>query len=240
MWKYFKPVLLLSGASFCLFASFAIWADNLSVPVGPVINQIIYQIRAEQWVTAKTANVIISISATLNEDQLAKAHGDILAKLNRLAKNAWHITQFDRTPNASGLEQLQVQAQARLPEEALSVIRSKAKNMSKPGETFNVDSITFEPELVDIELAKKELRDNIYQNINLELSKINKLYPVQHYIVHTLNFTENSSIQPMPGPRAMIALASSDANIGAESAGSVMTANKISLTANIVLASINK
>src|SRR3954471_20366242 len=79
--------------------------------IKPVLNQVMYQASSEAWVSTKTAEVVVSINATLDENQLSKAHSDILNKLNNIAKSDWHITQFNRSPNESGLEQLQILAQ---------------------------------------------------------------------------------------------------------------------------------
>jgi len=201
----------------------------------PVLNQVIYQTSAETWVSTQTAEVIVSVNATLNENQLAKAHSNILNKLNNIAKSDWHITQFNRSPNESGLEQLQILAQTRLPETALSDLRDQAKKSSKPGETFKVESITFEPTLAETEAARKQLRDEIYQKTQAELTELNKHYANQHYLVHKIDFTENVTPQPMPRPRMMMM-----AENTAGSAPPVTVANKMTITANIALVSINR
>jgi len=202
----------------------------------PILHEVLFQTQSENWINSKSAKVIININALINENQLANAHADILIKLQQLAKSDWHITQFDRTPTESGLEQLQTIAETRLSEDSLSAIRAQAKKMSKPGETFTVDSIAFEPTLTDIESAKKQLRENIYQNINSEITNLNKIYPGQHYVVHKIDFTENNIVQPTPmGGKVMMAMSkNSVSNIP------VTVANKLTLSANVVLASVDK
>jgi hypothetical protein len=207
--------------------------------IKPVLSQVMYQASSEAWVSTKTAEVVVSINATLDENQLSKAHSDILNKLNNIAKSDWHITQFNRSPNESGLEQLQILAQTRLPETALSDLREIAKKNSKPGETFKIESITFEPTLAETEAVRKQLRDEIYQKVQDELAGLNKLYANQHYVVHEINFMENISPKPMMArPRAM--MMAENVSAGAPSAPPVTVANKMTVSANVILVSINK
>lgn len=201
----------------------------------PVINKVNYQTSAEGWVVSQTAEVTINISASLTEQQLAKAHSEILDKLNNLVKADWHITQFNRNPNQSGLEQLQVEASARLPEEALVNIRSQAKKISKEGETFSVGNIDFTPTLADSIAEREILRQQIYTQIQRELVTLNKMYPSQRYVVHDINFSESST--PQPQIRAMMATAGQPAV--AENAP-LTVQNKLTLSAYVSLASVNQ
>jgi hypothetical protein len=217
-----------------------LWAVPLATQadtIKPVLNQVMYQTSSEAWVSTQTAEVVISVNATLDENQLAQAHSNILEKLNNIAKADWHITQFNRSPNDSGLEQLQILAQSRLPETALSDLREIAKKVSKPGETFKVDSITFDPTLAETESVRKQLRDEIYQKVQAEITELNKFYPNQHYQVHTINFMENvQAFAAAPRPRAMMMMAENIPN--ASSAPAVTVANKMTVTASVVLASV--
>jgi hypothetical protein len=221
----FAGFLLLS----CL--SLSAFADST---VKPVLNKVQYQLSNEAWVTTKTAEVIISVNATLNENGLGKAHNDILNKLNEIAKSDWHITQFNRSPNESGLEQLQVLAQTRLSETSLSDLREQAKKVSKPGETYKIENIAFEPTLSETEAVRGQLRNQVYQQIQNELSQLNKIYPNQHYIIHDINFMEN--VSPQPRPRVMMLAATENSPTSAP----VEVANKMTVTANVVLVSINQ
>jgi hypothetical protein len=209
--------------------SYAVVMSPVEPPIRPVINQVDYQTSAEGWVSSQTAEVVVNVSASLTEDQLAKAHEDILGKLNSIAKTDWHITQFNRNANQSGLEQLQVEANARLPESALINIRSEAKKISKEGETFTITDINFVPTLADTISVRETLRSQIYQQVQTELATLNKMYPAQHYAVHQINFRED--MIPAPQMRAMVATASENAPLNVQ--------NKLVLAANVSLASVN-
>jgi hypothetical protein len=205
-------------------------------PIQPVLNDVIYQTTAEQWVTTQTAEVIVDVNATLNEEQLADAHTDILSKLDELAKSDWHITQFNRNPNESGLEQLLVEAQTRLPETALSDLREKAKKLSKPGETITIQNIAFEPTTAEIEAVRAQLRTQIYTQVQNELAQLNKMYPNQHYAIHQLSFNGNG---PTPQPmlqKAVMAMAERSS----DNAMPVTVQNKLMMTANVDLAAVNQ
>lgn len=229
MRKIFTIVSLFLG----LIPSLSV-ADTIQ----PVLNQVMFQTTAEQWVTTKTAQVVVGVDATLNEDKLAKAHTDILKKLEQLVPSTdWHITQFNRNPDKSGLEQLQVQAEARLAESALASLRDRAKAMSKPGETYTVQSINFIPTIAEIEAVRNQLRNQVYKQIETELSQLNKTYPNQKYVVHLIDFNDQN-IGPKMMPRMMMAVAES-ADAGA-AAMPVTVANKIIMSARVILVSVNQ
>jgi len=217
--------LILLGVSLTCYAA----------PYKPVLNEVLYQTSAEQWVKTATAEVTVEINASLTASQLAELRASILEKLNKLAKSDWHITQFNSTANQSGLEQLQIFAQTRLAESALGNLRDAAKSISKPGETFTLASINFVPTLAENEAVRTQLRHLIYQRIQAELTQLNKTYPSQQYAVHRIEFTENSLPQPARGPQ-MMAMAMNKTAVA--EAAPLTVANKIVLTARADLAAI--
>jgi hypothetical protein len=206
--------------------------------VKPVLDRVLYQASAEAWVNTQTAEVVLSVNASLNEEKLAQAHNDMLEKFNKIAKAEWHITQFNRLPNESGLEQLQVMAEARLPETALADLREQAKKVSRPGETFKVESITFVPTLAEIESVRKQLRSQIYLQVQQELAELNKTYPTQKYVVHTIDFLENMT--PRAQFKGAMMAAGENMSVTPGPLLPVTVANKMTINAKVVLASINQ
>lgn len=230
-------------AYFLSNASFAIaqpTSQEIPYPIQPVLNQITLTMTSEKWVSTQNADVFISVDATLDQNQLATAHNDILDKLNQLAKTDWHIIQFNRTQNSSGLEQLYVVAQARLPETALSKIRNDAKSLTHPGETYTVQSITFNPSTAELEAVRSQLRNDLYNKIQTELNTINKVYSNQKYVVHQIDFSESGSPQPPVPMMKMQMLAGNAAAEMAPAAAPLTVANKLVMTANVTLAEIVK
>jgi hypothetical protein len=210
--------------------------QQIPFPVQPVLHQITFTMTSEQWVTTQHADVFVGVDATLDKTQLATAHNDILQTLNKLAKTDWHITQFNRSQNSSGLEQLSVVAQARLPETALAKIRDDAKDLTHPGETYTVLNIAFTPSTAELEAVRAQLRSNLYDRIQNELNTINKIYSNQKYVVHQIDFSESGSPQP-PVPMMKMTMAAGNA---AEMAPSppLTVANKLVMTASVTLAEV--
>ncbi|EKD54755.1 MAG: hypothetical protein ACD_60C00046G0002 [uncultured bacterium] len=163
----------------------------------PLLNTVTLQLSAEQWVASKTALVTIGINASVSDNDLDKTQSHLLDKLNQLAGKAeWHIVSFNRSLDQSGLEKVQAQAQARLTGNLLAGLRDKAKSLSKPGETFNLDNVQFIPSDDEIRDANMALRNTIYQQAKAEVDQLNKSYADQKYYVHQINFLGMLS----PGP----------------------------------------
>jgi len=93
---------------------------------------------------------------------------------------------------------MHVEAQARLAEDKLSNLRTKAKDLSKPGLALRLVSVDFTPSVTDMEAAKAALRTVIYNAANAEIARINKAYPEQKYVLRSITFQQvNSSPAPM-------------------------------------------
>lgn len=235
-----RIIILISGLVFASVTAAQQSSEQNSFPFQPVLNQITLTMTSEQWVNTQNADVFVSIDATLDQNQLASAHSDILDKLNQLAKADWHIIQFSRTQNSSGLEQLYVVAQARLPETSLSKIRDDAKALTHPGETFTVQNIAFNPSTAELEAVRSQLRSELYNKIQNELVTINKAYANQKYVVHEIDFSESGAPQP-PVPMMKMTMMAGNAVEAAPAAAPPLTvANKLVMTANVTLAEIVK
>src|SRR5690348_10953477 len=123
-----------------LFAQ-SVWAD---ISIDPLLNKISLQLQTEQWVTTKTALVNVGVNAAVSDQGIVNVQNDVMQKLNQLSnKGEWHVVSFNRQQDASGLESIQIVAQARLPQTELGNLRDKAKAISKPGETFTIDNVQF-------------------------------------------------------------------------------------------------
>lgn len=213
------------------FLATTTWAD---VSLDPLFNKVTLQLNAEQWVTTKSALVNVNINASVNDTTLEKIHSQILDKLNRLAKGDWHLISYDRTQDKSGLESVQIVAQARLLETDLSGLRDKAKSMSKPGETYTIDSIQFTPSEDETRDANNALRANIYDQAKAELARLNKAYPEQKYYLHDVNFT--TGFAPAPVMQNMMYKASNE-SAAAVARVPLAVGDKLRVYAVVVLAS---
>lgn len=159
-----------------------------------VLDKVVFQISAKEWITTKTALLNVNINVTLNNADLVKARADIMNSLNKVAEGDWHLLQFDRSQDSSGLEKLYVQAQARVDQSALTDIYQNAKSVSKPGANYAVSGVEFKPSLEETQQIKAKVREKLYQQVNDELARMNKAYPTQSYSVSNLVFVEGDNV----------------------------------------------
>ena len=228
-------------AVFSVFTSPTVLAVMPMPYSGVSLNRVTLQLSSEQWASTTNARVIISIDAALKETQLNKLRTDILTKLDELApKSEWNITRFERTEASSGLAQVRVDAETRVPEANLGALNEKAKSLSKPGETYRVAAIDFSPSLAELEKIRGSLRSKILADVQIELDRLNKAYPDQKYYVHDIQFNESA----MPGPMLLSAPpAEKNATVGGVAVAqttSLAVSNKITMSATVTLASTIK
>ncbi len=195
----------------------------------PSLNRVHYVVQQEQWVISDTARVIVSVNANLTDAALDRFQDKMNQNLATLAKNvAWHVTQFNRSQDSSGLEQVSAQAEARIPNAALAGLRAKADKLSQPGTKYQIVDIQYGPSDEDIQKAKESLRQKIYVAIDDEIRRLNKLYR-QQFFVNNIDFNLTPIASPMP---ALMRVAAAD-NMPS---GNVPVNQKLVLQADVVLA----
>jgi hypothetical protein len=212
------------------------WAD---VSLEPLLNQISLQLSAEQWVTTKTALVTIGVNASVSDTGLEKIQNEVLSKLNQISnKGEWHIIDFNRSLDQSGLERVQISAQIRLGSADLVGLRDKAKAISKPGSTFSVDNVEFSPSAEELQAVNMALRNEIYQQAKTEIANLNKSYPEEKYYLHNINFNSDySQPQPMMYKTTTYGMGSVAANVnGNMRVNNLVVGNKLKIIAKVVLA----
>ena len=202
-----------------------------------VLDTIEFQMSAKQWVNTQTALLSVDINATLTDKDLVKTRTDIMSKLSKIAAGDWHLTRFDRSQDSSGLEKLYVQAQVRIPQTLLTNLYQNAKDVTKPGATYEVSSIEFKPSLEEIQQVRNQLREKLYQQTNDELTRVNKIYPTQQYTLYNIGFYEGENLPMMPAKRVQPA-AEMNAMVAPMLAMPPLTvSNELILTAMVQLAS---
>ncbi|HBI22521.1 MAG TPA: hypothetical protein DDY37_08100 [Legionella sp.] len=162
-----------------------------------------FQVTSKQWVSTQTALLTVNLNATLGNADLVKARADIMDKLSKISVGEWHLTQFDRSQDSSGLEKLSVSAQARVAQSGLTQVYDHAKAVSKPGAVYSVGSIEFTPSLEEMQQVRTTLRERLYQQARDELVRINKVYAGQQYTLNQLVFVEGGE-PPEPKPVGMM------------------------------------
>lgn len=214
-----------------LLISLPVWAD---VNLEPLLNKVSLQLKAQQWVTSKTALVNIAINAAVNDQNIEKMQNEVMQKLAQFSnKGEWHIVSLNRQQDQSGLESIQIMAQARLPQTDLTGMRDKAKAISKPGETFSVDNIAFVPSDDELKQADTALRNDVYQQAKAEMDSLNKTYPEQKYYLHQIDFVSMAPMMAAPMPMAMNTME----KVG-RAAPPLSVGNKMELQATVVIASM--
>lgn len=202
-----------------------------------VLDKILFQMSTKQWVTTQTALLSISINVTLSSADLVKARADIMDRLNKIAKGDWHLIEFDRSQDSSGLEKLFVQAQARVDQSALTDIYKNAKSASMPGAKYEVSGVEFKPSLEETQVVRAKIREQLYQKVNDEMVRINKAYPTQNYSINHLIFVEGDSV---PQARMYQAKEMNTMAAPAAAAAPLAVSNELVITALVEAASNRK
>lgn len=164
----------------------------------PLLDKVMFQLSAKQWVKTQTALLSVNLNATLTNPDLVKARADIMAQLNQIAKGDWHLLQFDRSQDSSGMEKLYVMAQARIDQAQLTGIYQNARSVSKPGANYSISAVEFRPSLEEIQQVRNQLRESLYQQVKAEMGRLNQVYSDQHYSLSKLYFVDGS--QPVAPP----------------------------------------
>lgn len=202
-----------------------------------ILDKINFQIASKEWVTTQTALLTVNINVSLNNADLVKARAEVMNSLNKVAKGEWHLVQFDRSQDSSGLEKLYVQAQARINQADLTDIYKQAKSVSMPGAQYDIGSVEFKPSLEETQTVRAAIREKLYQQVNEEIARMNKAYPLQSYSVSNLVFVEGDN--PPVQPRAYEAK-TMNAMALAASAPSLAVSNELVITALVEAASNRK
>lgn len=209
----------------------------VDVPPQLILDKINFQMATKQWVTTQTALLTVNINVSLNNADLVKARSDVMNSLNKIAKGEWHLVQFDRSQDSSGLEKLYVQAQSRVEQGALTDIYKNAKSVSMPGAQYDIGSVEFKPSLEETQAVRAAIREKLYQQVNEEIARINKAYPLQSYSVSNLVFVEGD--MPPMQPRAYQAK-TMNAMVVSDGAAPLAVSNELVITALVEAASNRK
>lgn len=216
-------VVLLSVASFS-------YAGN---DAPPPLSKVQLQFSDQQWVSTKTAKVVINVSAALESSGLLELQQKVDQDLHSLNDADWHVTSFSRSQDSSGLERAVLQAEARLPEGDVASLREKVEALSKPGQKFTVLSIDYSPSFAELNDAKDQLRMKLYKRALEEVKVLNKLYAPQEYSLYDFTMYNRA----MPTMRKTVN-AMANVMMDASQSGSTMeVSQQLEASANVVFAS---
>lgn len=195
---------------------------------------------AEDWVTTKTARVVVMIEAAVSSSNAGSMRAEMMKSVNELAKADWRLTSFNRSLDQTGLERWSTSLEARLPESDLSSLNDNSKKLSKAGMQLSIGQIDFSPTLEETETTRAQLRTKIYKDINDTLSTLNTAFPGRNYRVGNIEFNTDNVIVPtpmIPGRSNMMKAVSMLASAPAVSSDAAMErSEKIVLTAQVTFA----
>lgn len=219
--------------------SFAFSQTSLpsSAPQQMTLDTISFQTSAKQWVTTQTALLSVNINITLSDANVVKARAHIMESLDKIAQGEWHLTQFERSQDSSGLEKLFVQAQIRVPQNLSTNVYQRAKTISQSGAQYIINGIEFKPSLEEVQKIRALVRNQLHQQITSELMQINKIYPNQKYTLSNLVIVDGEGSVPPVASRAKNAVLFAS---GASTATLVPVSNELVLTAYVEVASTRR
>ena len=120
----------------------------------------------------------------------------------------------------------------------MTTIYQHAKSVSKPGAHYEIGSVEFKPSLDEMQQVRAQLRERLYQQVNDELARLNKVYSGQKYSVSNLVFAEGD-LTPMPQQKAyQVQMVNAMSQPAASS--SLTVSNELTLTATVQAASNRK
>lgn len=229
-----KGIVKTVGLICCCVGAVAAHAKDKS---RDLLDKVSLSVTAERWVTTNTANLQVTINATLTKKSLAEMRNDILKNLNTIAKADWHITQFNRSQDSSGLEKLFVSAEARVNQSVLTGVNQQAKAVSVPGATYRISNIDFSPSDSDVQKVKTQVRQDLYKKVQQEVDTLNAQYKPQHYSVFRVMVATPSVLNMKRQQYNRSARKNVMFAMAQESSANISVSNKVKLTAIVTLAS---
>lgn len=205
-------------------------------------DSVVFDLSTEDWVTTKTARVVIGVEAAVTGSTAGTMRASILKSVENLAKADWRLIGFDRAQDQTGLERWSAQLEARIPENELSGLNEAAKKNSKAGLQLTVRTVDFVPTLEEVQSKLTEMRAKLYKNANDQLSTLNAALPGKNYRIALIDFTPPTSAAPTNNARfygtrakaSMLALAAPDS--ASEESTPMERSQKLTVTARLVLA----
>jgi len=202
-------------------------------------DRVIFDLSGENWVTTKTAHITVNVEAAVSDKNSGTMRGDMIKAVNDLAKGEWRLTNFNRSQDQTGLERWSAMFEVRLPENMLNNLGDTAKKLSKAGMQLSIGDVDFSPTLDEMEAARSTVRTQLYKAANDQLAALNAALPGRNYRIAMINFTSSDDPGVVPMPRVVRGQAmmmKADASMAAPSSPPMERAEKITLSARVVLA----
>ena len=225
---------VLSPLAFCLTLALAPPAMAQVPP--PVMDQVVLDLTAEDWVGTETARVTVSADAAASGADAGTQRSDLLKAIGGLTPDAeWKIVSFDRSTDQAGLERWRAVAEARLAETALGGLADKASRRAGPACNSGSDRSNSPPHRRDGSGPRPLPRRNLRQG-GLRAGSVRGSFPGRKFRMGNIDFADQppmayarksrEDMQPM----AMAAAPAQD--------GPVNVSEKLVVRARVVLSAL--
>jgi len=234
MIRFVQVLALIVAATLPAFV-----AQAQDMPMRRMDDQVMLDLSAEDWVTTKTARVMVNVEAAVNASNSGTARGEMIKAVNDLVKADWRLTGFNRSEDQTGLERWSATFEARVLENQLNGLGDSVKKLSKAGMQLAIGSIDFSPTLEEMEAARGALRLQIYKQASEQLAALNGAIPGRNYRISMINFTNGEMpMAPMPHVVRGMSMLASATPVSSSMAESTPAerAEKVTLTARVVFA----
>jgi hypothetical protein len=207
---------MMNRALIVSFLAFAFAVPALAEDGPKPDDSVAFDIKGEDWVTTKTAHVVLDVEASVSAATAGTMRADMIKSVNDAAKGDWRLVSFSRNQDQTGMERWSVDFEARLPENELGGLSDAAKKASKAGMQISVAAMDFSPTLDETETTKAALRTRLFKQAADQLATLNSTLPGRTYRISQITFdTEAEPVSPptlmhramVPGVMAMTAQA---------------------------------
>lgn len=133
------------------------------------------QLTAEKSIPTETVKVSAGITMSVTAAEAEDVRATITDKLKSILDADWSLTALNRTPDASGREQVRAAAVARVPEKQAAGFAHKCKQASVEGFQIAAGEVDYSPPRDVVAEAKIELRKKLYGMAQEEVEIISEV-----------------------------------------------------------------
>jgi hypothetical protein len=196
------------------------------------------QLRSDTYVENNTVRIAVTVNAAAPSEQSEETlRADIKSALAKFIPDAeWHFSGLDREVDATGVETVRLIATTRVSEKENVKLVDRAEKASRQGLQLSDVSVDSTVPAVLLEKADKDLRIDILKKALDEIEAIKTVTKLE-YRINSLNYQNQGD----PLGRKFAASNTSGGGTYAAAAsgdddGAITNAQKVSLTANVILA----
>lgn len=142
-----------------------------------VQDSVTVQLSAEKSIPTETVKVSTGITMSVTAAEATDVRTTITNKLKSILDAEWSLTALTRRPDASGREQVEAAAVARVPEQDAAGFAHKCKQASVEGFQVRAGDVDYTPPKSIVAEAKIELRKKLYEMAQEEVGHISTALP---------------------------------------------------------------